>query len=148
MQSGDTLTSISQKTGMPVAEIQALNPEVDPQILIAGEDPEAAEVSRRRIGAAASRSCSARSLSPALRGRRKPAKRSGAKPSEGPAGPRQVLGADRRPTGEVLTSHAGDERRLIASTTKLMTAYVAMKDLPLDEDRQGASPTNTNTASR
>jgi D-alanyl-D-alanine carboxypeptidase (penicillin-binding protein 5/6) len=34
-------------------------------------------------------------------------------------------------TGEVLTSHAGDERRLIASTTKLMTAYVAMKDLPL-----------------
>ena len=34
-------------------------------------------------------------------------------------------------TGEVLTSHAGEERRLIASTTKLMTAYVAMKDLPL-----------------
>jgi serine-type D-Ala-D-Ala carboxypeptidase (penicillin-binding protein 5/6) len=36
-------------------------------------------------------------------------------------------------TGEVLTSHAGNERRLIASTTKLMTAYVAMKDLPLDK---------------
>lgn len=34
-------------------------------------------------------------------------------------------------TGEVLTSHAGAERRLVASTTKLMTAYVAMKDLPL-----------------
>jgi D-alanyl-D-alanine carboxypeptidase (penicillin-binding protein 5/6) len=34
-------------------------------------------------------------------------------------------------TGEVLTSHAGAERRLIASTTKLMTAYVAIKDLPL-----------------
>jgi D-alanyl-D-alanine carboxypeptidase (penicillin-binding protein 5/6) len=34
-------------------------------------------------------------------------------------------------TGEVLTSHAGDERLLIASTTKLMTAYVALKDLPL-----------------
>jgi D-alanyl-D-alanine carboxypeptidase len=34
-------------------------------------------------------------------------------------------------TGEVLTAHAGNERRLIASTTKLMTAYVAMKDLPL-----------------
>jgi len=33
-------------------------------------------------------------------------------------------------TGEVLTSHAGNERRLVASTTKLMTAYVAMKDLP------------------
>jgi D-alanyl-D-alanine carboxypeptidase len=36
-------------------------------------------------------------------------------------------------TGEVLTSHAGNERRLIASTTKLMTAYVAMHDLPLDK---------------
>jgi len=34
-------------------------------------------------------------------------------------------------TGEVLTSHAGNERRLVASTTKLMTAYVAIKDLPL-----------------
>jgi len=33
-------------------------------------------------------------------------------------------------TGEVLTSHAGEERRLIASTTKLMTAYVAMKEMP------------------
>ena len=37
VQSGDTLTSIAHKTGVPVAEIQALNPEVDPQILIAGE---------------------------------------------------------------------------------------------------------------
>ena len=37
VQSGDTLTSISQKTGVPVAELQALNPEVDPQILVAGE---------------------------------------------------------------------------------------------------------------
>jgi len=37
VQSGDTLTSIAHKTGIPVAELQALNPEVDPQILIAGE---------------------------------------------------------------------------------------------------------------
>jgi LysM repeat protein len=37
VQSGDTLTSIAQKTGIKVAEIQALNPEVDPQTLIAGE---------------------------------------------------------------------------------------------------------------
>jgi LysM repeat protein len=36
VQSGDTLTSISHATGIPVAELQALNPEVDPQILIAG----------------------------------------------------------------------------------------------------------------
>jgi LysM repeat protein len=37
VQTGDTLTAISHKTGVPVAEILALNPEVDPQILIAGE---------------------------------------------------------------------------------------------------------------
>ncbi|MGN6215882.1 MAG: D-alanyl-D-alanine carboxypeptidase family protein [Solirubrobacterales bacterium] len=36
-------------------------------------------------------------------------------------------------TGEVLTSHALDRPLPIASTTKLMTAYVAMKDLPLDK---------------
>lgn len=37
VQSGDTLTSIAHQTGVPVAEILALNPEVDPQILIAGQ---------------------------------------------------------------------------------------------------------------
>lgn len=34
-------------------------------------------------------------------------------------------------TGEVLTSHAGARRLPIASTTKLMTAYVALQELPL-----------------
>lgn len=37
VKTGDTLTAISLKTGVPVAEILALNPEVDPQILIAGQ---------------------------------------------------------------------------------------------------------------
>ena len=37
VQSGDTLTSIAHKFGLTVAELQALNPEVDPQILVAGE---------------------------------------------------------------------------------------------------------------
>jgi D-alanyl-D-alanine carboxypeptidase (penicillin-binding protein 5/6) len=36
-------------------------------------------------------------------------------------------------TGDVLASHAGNEQLPIASTTKLMTAYVAMKALPLDK---------------
>jgi D-alanyl-D-alanine carboxypeptidase (penicillin-binding protein 5/6) len=36
-------------------------------------------------------------------------------------------------TGDVLASHALDEPLPIASTTKLMTAYVAMKDMPLDK---------------
>jgi LysM repeat protein len=37
VETGDTLTAISHKTGVPVPEILALNPEVDPQILIAGQ---------------------------------------------------------------------------------------------------------------
>jgi hypothetical protein len=37
VQSGDTLSSIAQKTGVSVARIEALNPGVDPQILVAGE---------------------------------------------------------------------------------------------------------------
>jgi LysM repeat protein len=37
VESGDTLTAIAHKTGVPVKEIIELNPEIDPQILIAGE---------------------------------------------------------------------------------------------------------------
>jgi len=37
VQSGDTLISIAHQTGVPLAELLALNPEVDPQILIAGQ---------------------------------------------------------------------------------------------------------------
>jgi LysM repeat protein len=37
VQTGDTLTSIARETGVPVAIIIKLNPGVDPQILIAGE---------------------------------------------------------------------------------------------------------------
>jgi LysM repeat protein len=37
VQSGDTLISIAHHTGVPVREIEELNPQVDPQILIAGE---------------------------------------------------------------------------------------------------------------
>jgi LysM repeat protein len=37
VETGDTLTAIAHKTGVSVAEILALNPEVDPQILIAGQ---------------------------------------------------------------------------------------------------------------
>jgi len=38
VQSGDTLTSIAHETGVPVATIIELNPGVDPQILVAGEE--------------------------------------------------------------------------------------------------------------
>jgi LysM repeat protein len=37
VKTGDTLISIAHRTGVPLAEIQVLNPEVDPQILRAGE---------------------------------------------------------------------------------------------------------------
>jgi D-alanyl-D-alanine carboxypeptidase (penicillin-binding protein 5/6) len=36
-------------------------------------------------------------------------------------------------TGDVLLAHNGNRRLPIASTTKLMTAYVALKDAPLDK---------------
>ena len=35
-------------------------------------------------------------------------------------------------TGDVLASHAAAARLPIASTTKLMTAYVALQELPLE----------------
>lgn len=37
VKSGDTLISIARHNGVSVARIEELNPEVDPQILIAGE---------------------------------------------------------------------------------------------------------------
>jgi LysM repeat protein len=37
VKTGDTLIAIAHQTGIPVSELLALNPEVDPQILIAGE---------------------------------------------------------------------------------------------------------------
>lgn len=37
VQEGDTLTAISQKTGVSVDEIENLNPELDPQALQAGQ---------------------------------------------------------------------------------------------------------------
>lgn len=38
VQSGDTLDAISQETGVSVERIQRLNPDLDPQSLIAGEE--------------------------------------------------------------------------------------------------------------
>jgi LysM repeat protein len=37
VQNGDTLTSIADRTGVPVSRIEELNPGVDPQILVSGE---------------------------------------------------------------------------------------------------------------
>jgi hypothetical protein len=37
IQSGDTLLAIAHRTGVSVVRIETLNPDVDPQILIAGE---------------------------------------------------------------------------------------------------------------
>ena len=42
-------------------------------------------------------------------------------------------------SGDVLVSHAGARRLPIASTTKLMTAYVALRELPLDRVVRAAS---------
>jgi LysM repeat protein len=37
IKTGDTLTAIAHETGVPVSQLRVLNPEVDPQILVAGE---------------------------------------------------------------------------------------------------------------
>ena len=37
VQNGDTLISIARSTGVSVARLEALNPGVDPQILVSGE---------------------------------------------------------------------------------------------------------------
>jgi LysM repeat protein len=37
VQNGDTLTSIAHKTGVPLRQIEELNPGLDPQILVSGE---------------------------------------------------------------------------------------------------------------
>ena len=37
VQPGDTLSAIAHKTGVSIAQLQRLNPDVDPQILIAGD---------------------------------------------------------------------------------------------------------------
>jgi serine-type D-Ala-D-Ala carboxypeptidase (penicillin-binding protein 5/6) len=90
-------------------------------------------VKRRRVGALLAVALGALAFC-APAGAAQPSQGKGAAPKHRSPGP-QVLAKswaliDGR-TGEVLTSHAGDKRLLIASTTKLMTAYVAMKDLPL-----------------
>ncbi|MBK5231897.1 MAG: LysM peptidoglycan-binding domain-containing protein [Thermoleophilia bacterium] len=38
VQDGDTLTGIAAETGVTVEEIQVLNPDLDPQALIAGQE--------------------------------------------------------------------------------------------------------------
>lgn len=69
-------------------------------------------------------------------GRGKPGGKRSGKPKRrtpGPAVEARAWGLIDGRTGEVLVSHAGNERLLVASATKLMTAYVAIKELPLDK---------------
>ena len=37
VQSGDTLSSIAEETGITVERLQELNPDIDPQILVSGQ---------------------------------------------------------------------------------------------------------------
>jgi D-alanyl-D-alanine carboxypeptidase (penicillin-binding protein 5/6) len=54
-------------------------------------------------------------------------------PQQGPQLAARSWGVIDARTGDVLTSHAGNSELPIASTTKLMTAYVAMREMPLDK---------------
>ena len=55
-----------------------------------------------------------------------------AHPQKGPQLVARSWGVIDARSGDVLVSHAGNRELPIASTTKLMTAYVAMKEMPLD----------------
>jgi len=37
VKTGDTLAGISQRTGVPLERLQALNPNLDPQALVSGQ---------------------------------------------------------------------------------------------------------------
>ena len=129
-RSGDTLTAIAHKTGVPARRILALNPEVDPQILIAGADA-AAQVRPRRQGALLLSGdgfpcCCPRPLAQPARATQSPeqqgpqlAARCGGWSTPAPA------------TSSSPTPAIGELP--IASTTKLMTAYVAIEEMPLDK---------------
>lgn len=52
---------------------------------------------------------------------------------KGPAIAARAWGLVDGRTGDVLVSHAAERELPIASTTKLMTAYVAMREMPLDK---------------
>ncbi|MGV1048864.1 MAG: D-alanyl-D-alanine carboxypeptidase family protein [Solirubrobacterales bacterium] len=68
---------------------------------------------------------------------RKPARKQDKKPKRketpGPAIEARSWALIDARTGDVLLAHNGDKELPIASTTKLMTAYVALKEAPLDK---------------
>ena len=138
VQSGDTLSAIAHKTGVDVATLQALNPDVDPQILIGPADSVALTVrgidGRRGAGVVrvVRRARHRGSRRRGGRGSGGGAATDGAKP---PARP-PLRGSKRKAwilidarDDAVLASKSPDKRLPIASTTKLMTAYVALKHL-------------------
>ena len=127
VKSGDTLISIAHENGVPVARIEALNPEVDPQILIAGE-----KLKLRKCAAGSSGPWRRASLVAIAAGAVSARRAARSRAAKGPpVDARAWVLIDAR-TGDVLASHAASRRLPIASTTKLMTAYVAMHELPLD----------------
>jgi D-alanyl-D-alanine carboxypeptidase (penicillin-binding protein 5/6) len=87
-------------------------------------------VSRRRHGAVLLLALLGCWLSPALAAAAPTGQRGANRPPQLESRSWGVIDAR---TGDVLASHALGKALPIASTTKLMTAYVAMKDLPLDK---------------
>jgi len=87
-------------------------------------------VSGRRRGALALLAALACLLLPALAAAA-PAQQLQSQKQPGPQLAARSWGVVDARTGDVLITHAGNRELPIASTTKLMTAYVAMKELPL-----------------
>ncbi len=147
VEEGDTLGAIAEKFNVSTKRLERLNPDIDPQTLNAGQELQIRVDARRRGPIAARRSRRAdcrRSRLSALaafalasdRGAAPAAQGSGGAPGRRSDAATWLLldPSD----GQELAAHDPDKERAIASTTKLMTAYLALKKLSMKREARGA----------
>ncbi len=126
---GDSFTTIAEKTCISVQRLQELNPNLDdsfgtPAAELRRSGPRRLQGPRKRVAAALALAVLAAASFAA------PRRAAADPPRDLPAAAWVLVDAD---DGAVLAAHRAGSERPIASTTKLMTAYVARRDLRLGE---------------